>query len=124
MPYQYYNPNPSGRRVDDCVIRAVSKLFDISWEEAYDEVAREGAVMHNMPSANEVWGQYLREHGYSRYTLPNTCPHCTIISEFCNQHPYGRYALCTGTHVVAAIDGYYFDTGDSGDEVIAYFYER
>lgn len=124
MPYIYYNPNPDGRRVDDCVIRAVSRLFNISWDEAYDEVTHMGRLMHNMPSANEVWGEYLRRHGFSRYTLPNSCPHCTTIAEFCEQNPYGIYALATGSHVVAAIDGYYYDISDSGDEVVAYFWEK
>ena len=120
--YRYYNPNPSGRRVDDCVVRAISRLFDISWDQAYDEVCRLGGIMHNMPSANEVWGQYLKEHGFNRYTLPNTCPHCYTISMFCDSHPIGVYALATGSHVVSAINGDYFDSGNSGDEVVAYFW--
>lgn len=124
MAYQYYNPNPSGRRVDDCVIRAISKIFDMTWNEAYDEICNQGAIMHNMPSANVVWGEYLKEHGFQRYTLPNSCPHCYTIRMFARAHPHGIFAVATGSHVVAVIDGDYFDTGDSGDEVVAYYWER
>lgn len=124
MPYEFYNPNPSGRKVDDCVVRAISKLFDISWDDAYFYVVLKGAVIHNMPSANEVWGEYLRENGFSRYTLPDFCPNCYTISMFAADHPTGKYALATGSHVVALIDGVYFDAGDSGDEVVAYYWKR
>lgn len=124
MPYIYYNPNPYDRKVDDCTVRAISKLFNMPWYWAYDELYAQGRVIGNMPSANEVWGEFLRKHGFSRYTLPNSCPHCTTIAEFCEQYPRGRYALATGSHVVAAIDGYYYDIRDSGDEVVAYFWER
>lgn len=124
MGYCYYNPNPSGRRVDDCVIRTLTRLFDISWDDAYWEVALKGAVIHNMPSANEVWGACFRENGFSRYTLPNSCPNCYTIKMFAEDHPYGRYALATGSHVVALVDGVYYDAGDSGDEVVAYYWKE
>ena len=39
MGYRYYNPNPSGRMVGDCVIRAISKATNRSWEEIYVKVA-------------------------------------------------------------------------------------
>lgn len=120
--YKYYNPNPSGRKVDDCVIRTISKLFNISWDEAYDEICDLGAVIHNMPSSNEVWGEYLRVHGFERRVLSSNCPYCMTISEFCDYHKTGIYALATGSHVVAAVDGTYYDSGDSGDEVVAYYW--
>ena len=30
-----YNPNPTGRNVEDCAIRAVAKALDIDWEQAF-----------------------------------------------------------------------------------------
>lgn len=31
MAYIYYNPNPRGKRVGDCVIRAISKNLEQPW---------------------------------------------------------------------------------------------
>lgn len=123
MPYRYYNPNPARRTVDDCVVRAISLLFNLSWMEAYEDICDQGAKMYNMPSANEVWGEYLREHGFSRVVLPDFCPNCYTISRFAREHRIGRYAVATGSHVVAVIDGYYYDTNDSGDEDVAYYWK-
>lgn len=33
--YIYYNPNPRRRTTDDCVVRAISKLLGMSWDEAF-----------------------------------------------------------------------------------------
>ena len=40
--YVYFNPNPVGRMVGDCSIRAIAKALDISWEDAYAKVAANG----------------------------------------------------------------------------------
>ncbi len=42
MAYVFYNPNPDGQFVGDCVVRAISKLFNYSWERAYSEVVLQG----------------------------------------------------------------------------------
>ena len=49
--YVFYNPNPSGKRVGDCVIRAIAKLTGRTWEETYIGVASQGFAAHDMPSS-------------------------------------------------------------------------
>ena len=56
--------------------------------------------------------------------IPNTCPDCYTIADFCNDHPYGTYILATGTHVVAVIDGDYYDTWDSGNEIPIFYWQK
>ena len=56
--------------------------------------------MGDMPSSNAVWGSYLYDHGFRRQIIPNECPECYTIADFCLDHPFGLYVLATGTHVV------------------------
>ena len=77
-----------------------------------------------MPSANHVWGAYLRSKGWERCVIPNDCPDCYCVKDFCLDHPTGRYVMAISGHVVAVVDGDYFDTWDSGDEVPVYFWKR
>ena len=65
-----YNPNPTGRHVGDCSIRAVSKALGIDWENAYALVAVNGYQMGDMPSSNSVWGSVLRQNGFYLKSLP------------------------------------------------------
>ena len=117
-----YNPNPDSRDVGDCVIRALSVVTGKTWDEVYVELSMLGYDMRDMPSANRVWGEYLKMHGFRRNIIPDTCPHCYTIKDFCKDHPRGIYVTATGTHVVAVVNGAYFDSWDSGNEVPIYFY--
>ena len=124
MRYINYNPNPMGLSVGDCTIRAISKVTNKSWKSTYLNLVLQGYKMYDMPSANRVWGEYLREIGYVRRIIPDTCPNCYTVRDFCMEHPIGRYILGTGEHVVAVVDGYYYDSWDSGNEIPIYYFER
>ena len=122
--WKEYNPNPDNKRAGDCVIRAITKILGISWEEAYLGVALQGFVEKDMPSINHVWGSYLKHKGFKRHIIPNTCPDCYTVREFTKEHQKGKYILATGSHTIAVENGCYFDTWDSGDEVPIYYFER
>ena len=124
MSYIYYNPNPSRRKTIDCTIRAICLLTGQDWETVYIGTSSQGLVSHDMPESDAVWGQYLHNLGYNRYFLPNTCPYCYTVKDFCYDHPVGKFLLKTQGHVVAVKDGNYYDTGDCGDEMPVYYWMR
>ena len=123
MSFVQANPNPRNGRVGDCVIRAITLATDSTWEKVYSELTAYGFMMGDMPSSNEVWGQYLKDKGFKRSIIPDDCPKdCYTIRDFCVDNPKGTYILGTGSHVVAVIDGDYLDTWDSGNEIPIYFW--
>lgn len=119
-----YNPNPAGKRVGDCVVRALCKLTHRDWETVYFSVCMEGMRMHDMPSSNAVWGRYIKGQGFRKRLLPSSCPDCYTVRDFADEHRKGEYLLATGSHVVAVVDGDYYDSWDSGDEIPVYYFER
>lgn len=122
--YKNVNFNPSGRRTTDCVIRALARVFDSDWEAIYDEIAAEGKRVHDMMDANHVWIRWMERHGFKLHSIPNMCPDCYTIREFCRDHPTGTYVLGTGSHAIAVVDGDYYDTFDSGDLVPIFYLRR
>lgn len=122
--YIPFNPNPAGKYVGDCVIRAIVKATNRNWGKVYQDVVNKGYRMKDMPSSNHVWASYLKDSGFRRYIIPDMCPDCYTVKDFCYDHPIGTYILGTGTHVICVVDGDYFDTWDSGDEVPIYYFER
>ena len=124
MAWKEFNNNPVGRRVGDCAVRAISKALDTDWESAYILLVSNGFSMGDMPSADSVWGATLRQHGFYRETLPDSCPDCYTIKDFLEEHKRGKFILATGTHVVCAVDGNYYDSWDSGDEVPIYYWRK
>lgn len=123
MSYVYFNPNPAGKKVGDCVIRAVSKLTGQDWQTTYMDIALAGFELCDMPSSNNVWAAYLKRLGYRRHVIPDNCPDCYTVRDFCRDNRRGKFLLATGSHVVAVVNGNYFDAWDSGDEVPVYFWE-
>lgn len=124
MSYIYYNPNPLQLSVSDCTIRAISKVTGLSWKETYLQLLIQGYSMYDMPSANRVWGEVLRNFGFTKQLLPDTCPTCYTVRDFCYDFPKGSYVLGTGEHAVAVVDGNYYDSWDSGNEIPTYYFER
>lgn len=139
MSFVYFNPNPIGKRTSDCVIRALSKFFNVSWMEAYINICIYGAENYDMPNVNSVWSSYLESKGYVRHKVKDTCPYCYTLNDFCYDHPYGKYfvsldvgyadiystadsGFIDGNHVVCVIDGDYYDTWKSGNEVVIFYW--
>lgn len=124
MMYVYYNPNPAGRMVGDCAVRAVSKALGTDWETAYTLITMNGYYMGDMPSSNSVWGAVLRENGFYRENIPNECPDCYTAEDFMTDHPRGTYVLGFGTHTATVVDGNLYDSWDSSQEIPQYYWYR
>lgn len=72
MGHIYVNPNPLGKKVGDCTIRAISLALDRTWDSVYAELCLYGFIFKDMPSTNSVWDSLLRDHGFKRYMIPDS----------------------------------------------------
>lgn len=124
MAYIEYNPNPAARSVGDCSVRAIAKALNMGWEAAYIALVINGLQMGDMPSSDSVWGALLRQHGFSRKAIPDTCPTCYTARDFCEEHPRGTYVLAFGGHVATVEDGDLYDSWDSSMEIPQYVWYR
>jgi len=120
--WEAFNNNPAGRSVGDCAVRAVSVALGIDWETAYARLTLAGFQMADMPNADSVWGAVLRQSGFYRRTIPDTCPDCYTAELFCQDHPEGTYVLSFGGHVATVRDGVLYDSWDSSNEIPLYFW--
>lgn len=76
-----------------------------------------------MPSADRVWWELLRRHGFRQVKLPG-CPECYTVAEFSRDHPRGVFVLGPNEHAVAVVDGDWWDSWDSGRTVPTYIFRR
>jgi len=124
MGFILSNPNPDKLNVGDCSIRALSETLEKPWRDVYMGVALQGLILSDMPSSNRVWGEYLDSQGYKLHIVPDSCPDCYTIKDFAREYSEGRYVVGTGSHVVAVVNGDYYDTWDSGEEKPMYFWRK
>lgn len=122
--YVYYNPNPDKKQnASDCVVRAMTKALNLTWNEAYMLLSIQGYIDHDIFATDRVWINLLHDLGYQRYMIPNTCPLCYTIEQFTKDHPTGTYILGTGKHAVCVQDGCIYDSWDSSEEIPLFYIE-
>lgn len=122
--YEYYEPNPVRTGAIDCSTRALSKALNVSWEKAYLMKTLNGLLMGNEGVADEVWGSVLRQHGFRRESIPNTCPDCYTVADFCEDHPHGTYVVKSENHAAAIVDGILYDSFNSGNKVPSFYWVK
>lgn len=122
--YRYFNSNPVANREEDCAVRAVSAALGVSWDEAFEMISRNAQQMGAMMHRDNAWGSVLRQHGFLKELIPNSCPDCYTAEDFCIDNPKGVFVLGFGTHTACVRDGVLLDTWDSRDEVPIYVWYR
>lgn len=126
LAWVHYDPNPvhADAGAGDCAVRAIAKALDISWEQAYAKLSAIGFLMGDIMNADIVWGAVLREAGFVREIIPNTCPDCYTIEAFCEDHPEGTFVLKSENHVSTVVDGVLYDSWNSETKVPVYYWTR
>ena len=122
MAFRFFNPNPDRNLVGDCVIRAVSAVTGQDWDTTFCDVVVRAFAMKDMPSSNAVWSNYLHSKGFNRYIIPNTCPECFTVEDFCKEHPKGVFVVKSQDHVATVVDGVLYDSWDSSRNVPIYYW--
>lgn len=117
--YSWHNENPFQKNVGDCTVRAISTALNQDWDTTYLGLCLEGFLLKDMPSSNEVWRRYLSRFGLHRRPAPTH----TTVNEFTRTHPKGTYLLGLNSHVVCIIDGTLYDTWDSGEKEVLYYWK-
>ena len=118
--WRKFNPNPCGRSVGDCAVRAVAVALGVSWEEAFDMLADAAFKMCDMQSSNSVIGAVLRMNGFQMAHVPEAC----TIAEYVRDHPNGIKVLFTTGHVATAIGENVYDAWDSTNEYVQFVWYR
>lgn len=119
-----FNPNPEGRRIDDCAIRALCVALGVGWPEASAMLSAKSLAMSTTQTDKATVHAVLRRHGFHRHALPDTCPDCYTAAMFCADHPEGLYVLGFDRHIAAVLDGRLFDSWDSTREIPIFYWTK
>lgn len=122
----YYNAHPQGKRVGDCVKRAIT----VAAEMDYKEVARElnrykkitGAAAFNSDYNPHKYVENVL-HGI-KLSFPAVRGEKRMNGErFCREYSKGRYILCMAGHWSCCVDGVIYDTWDCSEKCVYTAYE-
>jgi hypothetical protein len=80
--------------------------------------------MGDMPSSDSVWGAVLRQNGFYKKVLPDSCPDCYTAEEFAKDNPHGIFVVGFGSHVATIVNGVLYDSWDSSREIPIYVWYK
>ena len=85
--YRFYNANPHGNNVQDCVVRAISVAEGKSWDETYEKLSdlaqEEGILLDDV--------RFVENYLDKRYK--RQCHYSKTVGEFLQEHSKGIYLL-------------------------------
>ena len=128
--YVYYQPNKKDIKdqVGDCQVRALSKALNLSWVEAFDltiPLCRELQTYTIFDGCLEKTKESMNKLGFDYHGISNKRgSKRPTVDEFAKGHPNGIYICTVAHHVVAVVDGKYYDTWDSGWRSMYGYYEK
>lgn len=119
--FMYYQPNEKDLKdnIGDCVIRALSKAECKSWVEVFDELIPIAREKQCMPNGKPCYVEYLSRIGYQYTGVSNKRgTKRPTVSSFALSHKQGVYIAIVANHLVAIVDGHFYDTWDSGQKCL------
>lgn len=85
--WKYYNANPHGNNVQDCVVRAISVAEGKSWDETYEKLSdlaqEEGILLDDV--------RFVENYLDKRYK--RVCHYSKTVGEFLKEFPKGIYLI-------------------------------
>ena len=72
----------------------------------------------------KTFERYLKENGFKQKAIECICPHCITVADFARNHQQGEFILICSDKTILFIDGFFFGTEDSRDEIVLYYYEK
>ena len=125
--FQFYNPNPKGKLVSDCVKRCLVKATG----EDYMDIQRQlNAIHRDLGTLNyqdpEVYKEFVSRRGYRKLSFPAERGKSRVtVRELAalqgigadNLSDYNLICNCAH-HLVCISEGCYWDTWDSGDKCV------
>ena len=126
----YYQPNKKDIKDNfgDCTIRALSKVFNLSWVDTFLKtvpycIKYQTPNIFNLPANLER--EVMEDLGFSYTGISNKKgTKRPTVKEFAKDHPVGTFILNVANHEVACVDGKYFDTWDSGSCSLYGYYTK
>ena len=120
--FKYYQPNK--HICGDCVIRAVSKALDCTWEESFKILTDRALKIKDVPNCRKTVTSVLKDYGFRWVAIKvEKGMKRPTVSEFAKSHD-GTYVLKVAHHEVCVKGGKYYDIWDCGEKAVYGYWEK
>lgn len=124
--YNYYNAHPEGKRVSDCVKRAITLVAKMDYHQVQLELNRykkiTGAKTYNESKNCSAYVENVLHMKKLSFPAERGVARMNGYS-FAKSFPKGRYILNMAHHWTACVDGVIYDTWDCREKCVYTAYE-
>lgn len=125
MNYTVCNLNPTGKKVGDCVVRAIAKAEGKRWQEVYDGLCAIGRELFAMPNDKKTYEAYLERNGWFKLPMPRFEDNTRYtVKEFADAHPKRTFIISVANHLTVVVDGTLFDTHDCSWKSVCNYWQK
>lgn len=110
----YYNVNPKGEQIGDCVIRAISLATNIDYYQI-EQMLYEIGEFYSCEELCVCCYSYLLEDVFN--LEPVEC-YGMSVREFANSHPVGTYLIRMDAHLSTLINSNIYDIWNCSNEIL------
>ena len=119
------NPHPTGKKIGDCVVRAIAVAEAKKWTDVYKSLCDIGMELHNMPNSKDVYQKYLLDNGWIKQKMPKHPNGKRMkLSEFADQNTKKLFIAGVVGHLTVVENGILLDTWDCGRKCIGNYYTK
>lgn len=126
----YYQPNDKDIKDEygDCTIRALTKALNCTWLDAFLKtipICIREQVSSVFGAPPKIERELMTELGFDYTGISNKAgTKRPTVEKFAKDHPEGTYIANVAHHVVAVVDGKYYDTWNCGYKSLYGYYTK
>jgi len=115
--FVYYNANPKGENIGDCVIRAISLALNINYYDVIDILYKNSNYFNCDMLVRDCYGNFLSKH------FPKIIPNKEkAVKDVANDFKDKTLVIRIEKHLTTSISGKIYDTWDCSNEIVDMFW--
>lgn len=111
--FKYWNENPDGEHIGDCVTRAITLASGLPYETIKHKLWLNGELYDCDCLSKFCYANFIENVlGYKQVPCDNL-----TVGEFADKHLYGTYLIRIANHLTCVKDGICYDTWNCLNEL-------
>lgn len=116
------NPHPTGKKIGDCVVRAISIAENKKWDDVYEELCRIGLELKEMPNSKLVYEKYLLKNKWEKMPMPRDNGKRIKLSTWADAISDKLFIASVVKHLTVVEKGTLLDTWNCGNKCVGNYY--
>ena len=113
MDFIQKNLNPSGKKKNDCVVRAIMYAERQTWFKVFDWLTEIARLERDMPNSKKVYEKVLERLGWKKQPMPRFHDNTRFtVKEFADRNNKGIVILSVAKHLTIVDGKNLIDTWD------------